>query len=212
MTITLFLLLLIGLGAFLPFLLPRLALPSKTVVQEPVLGFINVAGRSCQATAEEDRDRLAPLFERSWSSHGKIEPCDVFFLYCEIADDGGIVGMDRGLRELIRDRGAKVAVVANGHMDEYLEKKFGKRTGYGHANLVLTLDRKGERFGDFFYRLFTKMFEGTSMPIAWHELAPQVPGQDATVLPECICLMEMGQLAFSRRPQAENPPKGYRSH
>lgn len=195
MLITVVLILLIVAGAWL---LPRLIQVPATVVSDPVLGTLNLAGSSCESLARADREKLSPLFDRSWSSEGEHKPCDVLLLYCDIGDNGEIVGQKAGIRELIRDCGATVVIVANGHRDEYSPNGFGKQTGYGHANLVLTLDRKGDCFAEFFFELFSRMFNGVAMPMAWHQLAPQIPNQEAGKLPESICLMERGQVTFKR--------------
>jgi hypothetical protein len=73
-----------------------------------------------------------------------------------------------------------------------------KRTGYGTANLVMTLDRKGAAFATFFTALFSDMKRGTSMPTAWIKLAPQHPrAQEGRSLPVMIFSCEAGQVALS---------------
>ena len=42
------------------------------------------------------------------------------------------------------------------------------------------------------------MLAGTSMPLAWVKLAPQVPEQRPDI-PATICLMEAGHIAFGSR-------------
>lgn len=71
-----------------------------------------------------------------------------------------------------------------------------KKKRYGRANLVFIFDREGNAFGIFFHRLFTKMKEGTSMPVAWVQLAPQIPGMEHEEVPSSYCIFEVGQLAF----------------
>jgi hypothetical protein len=72
-----------------------------------------------------------------------------------------------------------------------------KRTGYGFANLVMVIDRKGEVFGRFFHKLFNAMSEGVSMPVAFAKLAhPWNPGADESNLPGVIFNVEAGQTAF----------------
>jgi hypothetical protein len=72
-----------------------------------------------------------------------------------------------------------------------------EQKGYGHANLVMTLDRKGGAFPGFFRRLFSAMFEGASMPVAWARLAPQHAPAHADA-PETIFAAERGQVTFAR--------------
>jgi len=71
-----------------------------------------------------------------------------------------------------------------------------KKKGYGDANLVMTISRKGELFGPFSHKLFSAMKQGTSMPIAWVKLAPQVPGKDHPDCPGALFSVEAGQIAF----------------
>jgi hypothetical protein len=72
--------------------------------------------------------------------------------------------------------------------------------GPKQANIVWTLDRKGEAFARFFVELFTLMQKGRSMPVAWAWIAPQVPKrlQKDRELPETICQLEAGQVRFQR--------------
>jgi len=122
--------------------------------------------------------------------------CDVLFLYAKVAADGAIVGSPWGLRELIRDSGAKVVVfgLANSGKSYVLA---GKLKPYGRANLVMTLDRCGEAFERFFAALFSKMKTGTPMPIAWVQLNPQAPSSEQPGRPEAIFACEIGPLVFA---------------
>ena len=63
------------------------------------------------------------------------------------------------------------------------------------ANVVITLSRNGEHFGRFFRELFGQMFAGTSMPMAFVDIAPQGPVQPKDI-PGTIALMEAGHIAF----------------
>src|SRR5262249_34932130 len=121
--------------------------------------------------------------------------CDVLLLYCEIETNGKVKGSALGLRELIRDSGASVVVVAVNHsVDAYIAA--APQLPFGHANLVMTIDRKGTGLPTFLARLFQKMIAGTSMPVAWNELAPQIPGMDHADAPETIFACERGQISF----------------
>ena len=51
------------------------------------------------------------------------------------------------------------------------------------ANLMMTIDRKGEAFAHFFRRLVADMKQGTSMPRAWVKLAPQTPRGTTPIAP-----------------------------
>lgn len=165
---------------------------------DPVLGIASFQGESARRWVDEDRAALAPLFAQVHETVGAVPRCDVLFLYCAIGPDGRIGGTAAGLRGLIRDSGAKIVVVAS-------ENPVGAYTAAGaptvpaaFANLVMTLDRKGSAFPSFFARLFADMFTGTSMPLAWVKLAPQIPGHVHPGAPEAIFAAERGQLAFRR--------------
>lgn len=73
----------------------------------------------------------------------------------------------------------------------------GKPAADGKANLVMTLNRKGDAFGGFFLTLFADMKRGVLMPHAWLKLAPQGPSDHRGNVPECIVACEAGQLAFA---------------
>ncbi len=127
----------------------------------------------------------------------KIEPptCNVLFLYCHIEANGRIRGYRQGLREIIRDSGADVVVVATANAsDNYIAAS--QRKGFGHANIVMILDRKGDAFTTFFQKLFADMSRGVAMPVAWVKLAPQIPGMEQADVPDAIFACEAGQIAF----------------
>lgn len=128
-------------------------------------------------------------------SDGAPSACDVLLVYCGIEAGGKVAGSPLSLRQIIRDAGAGVVIfAAENDPDRYMEA--AKPAAYGAANLVMTLERKGDAFGAFFGKLFELMFRGVSMPVAWVQLAPQVPGHPHADLPETIFACEVGQLAF----------------
>jgi hypothetical protein len=67
---------------------------------------------------------------------------------------------------------------------------------YARLNVVMTLERKGEKFPRFLDALLSEMNSGKSMPVAWVTLAPQIPRiqHDA---PETIFMAGRGQVRFS---------------
>jgi hypothetical protein len=164
-------------------------------IQSPRLGFLNLKGVEGEQTLIEDKNAVASMFSATQESTSTPPPCDVLFIYCNIELNGRIAGSAAGLRELIRDSGARVAVVASENPSESLIA-YAKTSGRGHSNLVLTLKRKGSVFPTFFSQLFAQMMKGTSMPIAWVKLAPQIPGHDHADCPETIFLPDAGQVAF----------------
>ena len=69
----------------------------------------------------------------------------------------------------------------------------------GPYNLVMTLERKGEKFPAFLDALLSKMTSGKTMLSAWVELAPQTehaPEHDA--LPEVFCHLRRENLVLLR--------------
>jgi hypothetical protein len=165
------------------------------VVRNPTLGMLDLSRGSAHPDLESDKAVLGDLFSSVAVSLDRAPHCNVLFIYGSIDGDGSIRNSQAGLRELIRDSGAVVAVVAtNNSGQNYI--KAGAKKPYGSANLVLTLDRKGTAFSQFLYQLFTAMKRGTSMPVAWVRLAPQHESQDAN-LPETIFACERGQVCFA---------------
>lgn len=141
------------------------------LIDRPVLGLLDLSGGGSAVDASADRAILEGLFHSLVKSTSHPPQCDVLFVYCQLKDDGRIDGCRLGLRELIRNSGARIAVVASKNSAEACLAA-SKQTGYGSANPVLTFDRKDELFGLFFHKLFSAMKQGTPMPLAWVQLAP----------------------------------------
>jgi hypothetical protein len=164
-------------------------------IQSPTLGILDFAGENSSTAKAADQAAIAAIFASVSESSSEPPRCNVLFLYCHFEPDGSIRGSARGLRELIRDSGAAVAVVASENgADSYIAA--AKAKGYGRANLVMTISRRGDVFPKFFQRLFTEMKGGVSMPIAWVKLAPQIPNAEHADCPDTIFVCEAGQLAF----------------
>jgi hypothetical protein len=169
--------------------------PPKIVITTPTLGILNVAGEDALSAVETDRRSLGDLFGRVTEATDAPPRCDVLLIYCEIGVDGRLKNTTRSLREVIRDSGARIVVVASENQaGAYI--KAGHVEAYGRANLVMTLNRNGASFGTFYARLFGDMFKGTPMPVAWERLAPQIPGLAQSGVPEAIFACELGQIAF----------------
>jgi hypothetical protein len=165
-------------------------------IASPTIGFLDLTGGSAAAALAADKAALSPLFSSSVERWDEPPACSVLFLYCHIEPNGSIRGSGRGLREIIRDSGAAVVVVASENSGKsYIAA--GKQKSYGRANLVMALDRRGDVFPKFFERLFTEMKRGVSMPMAWIKLAPQNPRAGHADCPGTIFACEVGQLAFS---------------
>lgn len=165
------------------------------LLKSPRLGVFNLKGDSASKTAEEDVSAIASCFSEVVESSTTPPKCEVLFVYCDFTVDGGVVGSAAGLREIIRDSGAYVVVVASENPAENSGAAV-KPTGYGQANLVVTLERRGTAFGSFYRRLFDAMANGLSMPVAWVKLAPQIPGHDDPSVPSGYMACELGQIAF----------------
>jgi len=165
-------------------------------IQSPTIGFYDLTSGGASAAIAADKAALVPIFCASVESSEAPPICDVLFIYCDIEASGGICSSSRGLREIIRDSRAAVAVVASENTGQsYIAA--GKQRGYGQANLVMALDRRGDVFPRFFQRLFTEMKRGVSMPVAWVKLAPQAPQAEHADCPGTIFACEVGQLTFS---------------
>jgi hypothetical protein len=164
-------------------------------IPNPTIGFLNLQGASGAELAEADRQALSPLFKESRSSTDTVPKCEVLFLYCTVDAQGRIVGSANGIRDLIKDAGAYVAVVASENPPGSYMKALGSRNDW-HANIALVIDRKAGKFALFFRRLFEAMFNGQSMLMAWVELAPQIPGQDHPDAPGTIMAAEAGHVTF----------------
>jgi hypothetical protein len=166
---------------------------SRIVIRDPSLGVLNLAGAS--DIAASDVQVIAPYFSEVRRSVDAPPRCDVLLLYCELDSAGAVKGSTRSLREIIRDTGAAVAVVATENPAEsYIAGT--PDTGFGEANLVMTLGRRGPMLAEFLGRLFAQMKQGVAMPVAWNNLAPQIPGVEHKDVPETIFICERGQVAF----------------
>lgn len=180
---------------FVAVVIYRLPRPKLAFIEKPILAFLDLSGGDNAADLVADRASFGSLFYFVIESTSWPPKCDVLFVYCRLEDDGRIHGWKSGLRDLIRESGASIAVLAADNTAE-ASLAAAKETGYGRANLVLTFDRRGELFGEFFYKLFNAMKQGTSMSLAWVQIAPQIPGRDHPDMPSSLFLCEAGQIAF----------------
>jgi hypothetical protein len=167
-------------------------------IRNPKLAFLDLTFGASDRLVEEDRSTLRDLFPELTVSKDAVPQCDVLFLYATLEQGGALRGTHRFLRATIRDSGAKVVVVAS---ENPSPPHGGGRPTYGRANLVITLARRGDAFGRFFEELFASMMKGKPMPLAWVQLAPQVPDKQAAELhkdvPGTIFLCELGGITFA---------------
>jgi hypothetical protein len=164
-------------------------------IPNPGIGFLNLQGASGASLAAADHRILSPLFGASHASTDVVPRCEVLFLYCTVDAQGKIQGHSTSIRDLIKSAGAYVAVVASENNPDSYMKAMGPRNDW-HANIALVIDRKADKFGLFFRRLFEAMFGGQSMLMAWVELAPQIPGRDHPEAPGAIMAAEAGHVTF----------------
>ncbi|MEO6064607.1 MAG: hypothetical protein ABIP49_02340 [Lysobacterales bacterium] len=165
---------------------------------DPRIGFLNLIGPSAAAVAERDRVALAPLFAFCETSEAKPPECEVLMIYAEIAINGRLGKHASGLRDIIRSSTASIVVLATENEPDNFIAALAP-TGYGEANLVMTLDRKDPAFATFFAELFRLMHAGKSMPMAWVELAPQMPGMVHADCPDTIFSPEISHIVFVRK-------------
>jgi hypothetical protein len=115
---------------------------------------------------------------------------DIIHLFCDVLNDGTLLDSEGGtisgtaLLEHSCAAGVKLVWIANGNpSDRYINgfNARGKR-----VNVVMTLDRNGAKFSEFLDKMLFRMFYGDSMPVAWADLCPQVPGTQHPDAPVCI--------------------------
>lgn len=163
-------------------------------IDHPVIGFY------CPAPAlveqmRADKAALGPLFDAVRESTQDAPKCNVLCVYSRFGPDGSLAHSSTRLRDLIKAAGAHVAIVACENDPDHLFKAVEPDNDWP-ANIVLTIQRKGEVFVAFFTELFRAMRSGRSMLVAWVELAPQAPGHGHANCPETIMLAEAGHVAF----------------
>lgn len=166
-------------------------------IADPILGFLNLGGEPFAPLVAQDRAALSSLFSKVETGTGHpIPKCNVLFVYAEIAADGSVgLGQEITIRHVADKAGASVVVLASNNRAED-SITASKLPGPKRANLVWTLNRRGDSFPRFFGELFTRMKAGKSMPMAWNAIAPQYKSEKHADLPETICQMEAGQVRF----------------
>jgi len=162
-------------------------------IANPVIGFLNHAGAVGDLLSQADQRVLSPLFKVAKTSDDLPPRCDVLFLYCIINVEAPMPAP--AIRELVKSAGAYVAVIASENSAEAYIKSMGRRTDW-FANIVMVVNRKDDKFGLFFHRLFAEMFKGRSMLMVWAELAPQIPGTTHADVPDSIMAAEAGHITF----------------
>jgi hypothetical protein len=162
-------------------------------IADPAIGFLNHAGAAGALLSQADQRVLSPLFKVLRTSEDMPPRCDVLFLYYTIDLEGSTA--TPVIRELIKSAGAYVAVIASENSADAYIKGVGRRTDWP-ANIVMIVNRKDDKFGLFFHRLFAEMLKGRSMLMVWAELAPQIPGSAHSDVPDSIMAAEAGHITF----------------
>src|SRR5579859_5259223 len=167
-------------------------------IQDPTIGFLNLCGESGARLLEADKRALGPLFGHTKVSDVLPPPqCDVLFIYCSLSPQPDASDPIGSLRSLIKSARAYIAVFASENDPNAYIKRMGKRTDWG-ANIVMVLNRNGDKFAAFFRSLFSAMFEGQSMPMVWVKLAPTGPSPKHDETPSSIFAAEAGHVTFAR--------------
>jgi hypothetical protein len=164
-------------------------------IEARALGILDLCQEPSREFILSDTVRLTGLFQEVIRSTDRPPKCTALLLYCDLSPSGNITGRSTNLPQIIRESEAHIVIVATPNDQEACVAAAHKANGE-NANVVLTLDRKGESFSQFFASLFMDMKRGTTMPLAWHRLAPQGVSSH-TACPETICLIKHGRLAFS---------------
>jgi hypothetical protein len=178
----------------------RMSANSPYVIANPVLGFVNLAGPTGQALLERDRAVLAEVFANNIRiGENEIPICNVLFFYGTLEPSTRVAGQKFSFRDMVKAAGAHIAVLASEPSPELLDsEEFLKAMGTSgdwRANIVITMNRKGDDFGRLFHRLFSRMRDGAAIPTAWVEIAPQGPYQPPD-LPVMFVVFEAANIAF----------------
>ncbi len=170
--------------------------PKPAALENPVIGFLNLLGPRGDVVVAEDRARLAPLFAKSKVSSGIVPHCQVLFIYADIDVAGHFANSPFNLADIVNKGAAHIVVVATRNEGECITQA-AKAPRTRAVNIVLTLDRGSGVFAPYFVNLFSRMFEGESMPAAWAALSPHrshAPSQ----APSTMLIADGGQISFVR--------------
>lgn len=120
---------------------------------------------------------------------------DVIHVLCNVSQAGHLAGSEISGTQLIEtccSRDVKLLWIGSSNPpDGYIQgfKAKGRR-----INLVMTIDRKGEKFPNFLEKLLREMSKGVAMPVAWNQLCPQVPGSEHAESPSSIYFAGLGDV------------------
>lgn len=161
------------------------------------ISFLNLGAAKFESLVQEDRAALCSMFTEIASTADNVRDCEVLFLYSDVLPTGKLAGSKDSLRELTAKTGAKIVVLATANEPE-ANAAACQLPGSGRANFVLTADRNGREFANFFSKLFKGMLRGQTMMMAWVKLAPQgpIPAEHLPPAPATMGIYELGGLRF----------------
>jgi hypothetical protein len=125
---------------------------------------------------------------------------DIIHLLCDVTAKGTLTDSNGGEitgNELIQhccDQNVKLLWCASDNPSDRYIKGFGARGK--RLNLVMTLKRKGPNFSGFLQKVLSRMAYGDTMPVAWNDLCPQIPGSDHPDAPESIFFAGRGTVTL----------------
>jgi len=179
---------------------------AKVLVCALGTGFDDLLKSDSQAYAQYYRETTTAVLPTIQALLGRLEQkYDVVHLLCKVTANGTITDESGGEitgTELIQrccDHNVKLLWAATDNPPEAYIKGFGARGK--RINLVMTLKRVGANFSEFLQKLLSRMAYGESMPLAWNQLCPQIPGSAHGDAPDCIFFAGRGAvmlLAYSQ--------------
>jgi hypothetical protein len=136
---------------------------------------------STVATLFADADELIKALSRQY---------DIIHLFGNVSSTGLITGTNvNGIAgtELLQrccESNVKLLWIASDNEADRYVKAFNARGR--RINLVMTLQRNGSSFPQFLDKLLFRMHFGETIPVAWADLCPQIPGESHPDVPSCI--------------------------
>jgi hypothetical protein len=187
----------------------KISQPNVETIQNPKILLCTI-GEDHQATEWliEDRsiyqDRYRSLFEYAakdvsdFVQFTQNQSFDIAHLFIHLDDDGTLQGKSVAqLMKHLAQRDVKFILFADCGPGVRSKNAFhASQTGSIRVNFLVTLDRRGDRFCNFFRELFALMANGESFFTAWVKLAPQAEGPWMDKLPSTYVVPGRGDLKF----------------
>ena len=122
---------------------------------------------------------------------------DIVHVHVNIDSAGYLGGTEISGTELIESAArCKIKLLWFGSSNDPQVYIKGFKANGNKLNLVMTIDRGEHRFSNFLEKLLHEMKSGSSMPVAWNKIAPQIPGKLHPDTPETIFYSGLGQIRF----------------